>query len=132
MQEAKAWVWHGLKRQSGTLGLHEIRVNANTPNHSSRYSLRVEGLEKEVFGSVTFRFDVPFPPFWHEEENEAINAARMNRAAQLNCFRIRNESRTNDRCKLTKRVRNKIRKWRTVLFSAYFLSYGQEHQSAVE
>jgi hypothetical protein len=79
----------------------------STPNRCP-YSLRVPGLEKEVFGSVTFSFE-PFPapaPLWHEE-NEAISAARMNRAAHLNCFRIRNESPTSDGCKPTKRVRER-------------------------
>ena len=66
-------------------------------------SLRVPGLEKEIFGSVTSAFDVPFPapPLWHEA-SDAISTARMNRAAQLDCFRIRNESRTKAGCKLPK------------------------------
>jgi hypothetical protein len=54
----------------------------------------VPGLEKEIFGSVTFAFDVLFPPpppLWHEASG-AISAARINRTALFNCFRIRNKS----------------------------------------
>jgi hypothetical protein len=70
---------------------------------------RLSGLEKEVFGSVTFRLVVFPPPLWHEA-NEAMSAARMNRAIRLNCFRIPNESRTNAGCKPAKRVSERNQK----------------------
>jgi hypothetical protein len=56
-----------------------------------------------------FSFDEPLappPPLWHET-SEIISTAKKSRAAQLNRFRIRNESRTNSGCKSTKRTRTK-------------------------
>ena len=92
---------------------------------------RAEGLAKEVFGSVTFRLLVFPPPLWHEA-NEAMSAARMNRAIRSNCFRIPNESRTNAGCKPAKRVSERNQKVaHRSIFGVVWL-YGQERKSAVE
>jgi hypothetical protein len=91
----------------------------------------VAGLEKEVFGSVTFRLVVFPPPLWHEA-NEAMSAARMNRAIHFNCFRIPNASRTDAGCKPAKRVSERNQKVaHRSIFGVVWL-YGQKRKSAVE
>jgi hypothetical protein len=62
--------------------------------------LRLAGLEKDEFGSVILSFGV-LAPLW-QEASAITSPAKRTRPAHFNRFRIRDDSRTNFRCKSTK------------------------------
>jgi hypothetical protein len=84
------------RHASTTLRLHDYSV-----------VLRLAGLEKDEFGSVMLSFGV-LAPLW-QEASEITSPAKRTRPAHLNRLRIRDDSRTNSRCKSTK---NKVREIR--------------------